>query len=137
VNEPSTSRQKYALRPVGHVESPLIDPADAPNQGDEGAPAAWLVFNPDVQDAIRDLRVGDQILVITWLHRARRDVLRTYPQNLTQAPHVGVFSLRAPDRPNPIGLHPVEITSIAQLRIQVKGLEAVDGTPIIDIKPVI
>jgi tRNA-Thr(GGU) m(6)t(6)A37 methyltransferase TsaA len=115
----------------------LVDPADAPSQGDEDAPQAWLIFDAEVHDALRDLEVGDEIIVITWLHRARRDVLRTYPRDLTEAPHVGVFSLRAPDRPNPIGLHPVEILEVSGLRIRVNNLEAVNGTPILDVKPVI
>jgi tRNA-Thr(GGU) m(6)t(6)A37 methyltransferase TsaA len=131
------STRRYLLRPVGHVESRLVDRANAPSQGDEGAPQAWLVFNPDVRDAVRDLQVGDHIIVITWLHLSRRDVLRTYPRNLTHAPHVGVFSLRSPDRPNPIGLHPVQILGVSGLRIKVDHLEAVNGSPILDIKPVI
>ena len=114
-----------------------MDPVDAPRQGDEGAPQAWLVFDPQVHDAVRDVKVGDRIIVITWLHLARRDILRTYPRNLTEAPHVGVFSLRAPDRPNPIGLHPVEVLEVSGLRIRVNNLEAVNGTPILDVKPVI
>ena len=131
------SGRRYVLRPIGHVESPLVDRAAAPRQGDEGAPDAWLVLEPDLSVAARDLAVGDRVIVITWLHLARRDVLRTYPRNQTAAPHVGVFSLRAPDRPNPIGLHPVEILAVSGLRFKVNNLEAVDGTPILDIKPVI
>ena len=127
--------QQYVLKPVGSVESPLTDPTAAPSQGDEGGPDAWLVFEPEVADAVRDLKVGDRIIVITWLHRADRGVLRTYPRNLTTAPHVGVFSLRAPDRPNPIGLHPVEVLAVSGLRIKVNHLEAVNGTPILDVKP--
>ena len=129
--------RRFVLRPVGWVESPLVDRVDAPRQGDEGAPQAWLVFDPQVHDAVRDVKVGDRIIVITWLHLARRDILRTYPRNLTEAPHVGVFSLRAPDRPNPIGLHPVEVLEVSGLRIRVNNLEAVNGTPILDVKPVI
>jgi len=128
---------RYLLRPIGHVESSLVDLADAPSQGDEGAPDAWLVFDPRVHDAMRDLEVGDRIIVITWLHRSRRDVLRTYPRDLVHAPHVGVFSLRAPDRPNPIGLHTVEILAVVGLGINVNNLEAVNGTPILDVKPVV
>ena len=129
--------QIYELRPIARVESPLINPADAPKQGDEGAPSAWLVFEPDMQEGLRDLKVGDRIIVITWLHLARRDVLSTYPRSAQGAPHVGVFSLRSPDRPNPIGLHPVEVLDVSGLRIRVSNLEAVDGTPIVDVKPVI
>src|SRR5215510_2944803 len=117
----------YLVRPVGRVVSPLIDPATAPRQSHEGAPEAWLEFNPDVRDAVRDLKVGDRIIVLTWLHLARRDVLRTYPRDLTHAPHVGVFSLRSPNRPNPIGLHPVEILAKSGLPVKVNNLEAVNG----------
>lgn len=127
----SLDRPRYELKPIGRVESPLVDPAEAPSQGDEGAPQAWLVFQPDVYDAMRDLKVGDRIVVVTWLHLASRDVLRTYPRNLKEAPHVGVFSLRAPDRPNPIGLHPVEILEVSGLRVRVSDLEAVNDTPIL------
>jgi tRNA-Thr(GGU) m(6)t(6)A37 methyltransferase TsaA len=135
-NESSRMNDRhYQLNPIGWVESRLVDPAAAPSQGDEGAPDAWLVFDPQVSEAIGDLQVGDRIIVITWLHRARRDILRTYPRHDTDAPHRGVFSLRAPDRPNPIGLHPVEILAISGLRIHVDHLEAVDGTPIVDVKP--
>ena len=127
----------YDLRAIGRVESPLIDPAEAPKQGDEGAPSAWLVFESEMQEGLSDLKVGDHLIVITWLHRARRDVLRTYPRGAQNAPSVGVFSLRSPDRPNPIGLHPVEVLDISGPRIRVSNLEAVDGTPIVDVKPVI
>jgi len=127
----------YDLRTIGRVESPLIDPAEAPKQGDEGAPSAWLVFESEVQEGLSDLKVGDHVIVITWLHRASRDVLRTYPRSAQDAPSVGVFSLRSPDRPNPIGLHPVEVLDISGHRIRVSNLEAVDGTPIVDVKPVI
>jgi tRNA-Thr(GGU) m(6)t(6)A37 methyltransferase TsaA len=127
----------YDLRAIGRVESPLIDPAEAPKQGDEGAPSAWLVFESEMQEGLSDLKVGDHLIVITWLHRARRDVLRTYPRSAQDAPSVGVFSLRSPDRPNPIGLHPVEVLDISGPRIRVSNLEAVDGTPIVDVKPII
>ena len=131
------SQTHYVVKPIGRVESILTDPAEAPSQGDEGAPNAWLVFDPDVYDAARDLQIGDRIIVITWLHRARRDVLRTFPRDRVDAPHIGVFKLRAPDRPNPIGLHPVEVLAIEGFRVQVNELEAVNGTPILDVKPVI
>jgi tRNA-Thr(GGU) m(6)t(6)A37 methyltransferase TsaA len=133
----SMKGRPYVLRPVGYVESSLVDIAEAPSQGDEGAPEAWLNFDPEIYDAVRDLEVGDRIIVITWLHLSRRDVLRTYPRDLADAPHLGVFSLRAPDRPNPIGLHTVEILEVSGLRIRVNNLEAVNGTPILDVKPVV
>jgi tRNA-Thr(GGU) m(6)t(6)A37 methyltransferase TsaA len=125
------------LRPVGRVESALIDPATAPRQGDEGAPEAWLVFDAAVADALRDLAVGDQVVVLTWLDRARRDVLVTQPRNDVTAPELGVFSTRSPDRPNPIGLHTVRIVATHGTRVRVDSLEAVDGTPILDVKPVL
>jgi tRNA-Thr(GGU) m(6)t(6)A37 methyltransferase TsaA len=127
----------YEVMPVGWVDSPLRDRAEAPRQGDEGAPAAWLVFEPRVAEAIRDLRVGEQVLLLTWLDRARRDELRTHPRNDLAAPEVGVFSTRSPDRPNPVGLHRVRILAVDGLRIQVSELEAIDGTPILDVKPVL
>lgn len=133
----STIEKHIELEPIGYVESSLLDPAEAPNQGDEGAPKAWLVFQPEFKDALRDLRVGDRIIVLTWLHLARRDVLRTYPGSRREAPHLGVFSLRSPDRPNPIGIHPVEIVTVSGLRLEVNPLEAVNGTPIVDVKPAI
>ena len=125
------------LWPVGRVESPLIDPATAPRQGDEGAPEAWLVFDAAMADALRDLTAGDQVVVLTWLDRARRDVLTTHPRDDVTAPELGVFSTRSPDRPNPIGLHTVRIVAAEGTRLRVDGLEAVDGTPILDVKPVL
>ncbi|HEX7276913.1 MAG TPA: tRNA (N6-threonylcarbamoyladenosine(37)-N6)-methyltransferase TrmO [Acidimicrobiales bacterium] len=127
----------YRLRPIGRVESPLVDPADAPKQGDEGAPDAWLVFDPAVGDGLGDLRVGDHVVVLTWLDRADRDVLVVRPRDDPSNPLTGVFSTRSADRPNPIGLHPVEILTVDGLRVQVRHLEAVDGTPIVDVKPVL
>mgnify|MGYP003403765510 FL=1 len=125
------------LPPVGRVESPLIDPATAPRQGDEGAPGAWLVFDAAMADALRDLTAGDQVVVLTWLDRARRDVLTTHPRDDVTAPELGVFSTRSPHRPNPIGLHTVRIVAAEGTRLRVDGLEAVDGTPILDVKPVL
>ena len=124
------------LVPIGTVESPLTDPADAPKQGDEGAPDAWLVFDPEVREALNGLRVDDEILVLTWLDRARRDVLRVHPRGERSRAEQGVFSTRSPSRPNPIGLHRVTIASVEGLRLRVRGLEALDGTPILDVKPV-
>ena len=123
--------------PIGSVESPLTDPASAPKQGDEGAPEAWLVFAPEVLEGLEGLRAGDEVIVLTWLDRARRDVLRVHPRGDTSRPQQGVFNTRSPHRPNPIGLHRVEIVSIEGGRIRVRNLEAVDGTPILDVKPVL
>jgi tRNA-Thr(GGU) m(6)t(6)A37 methyltransferase TsaA len=131
------TERRYELRPIGRVESPLTDPATAPKQGHEGAPDAWIEFDPAVSDGLRDLRVGDEVLVLTWLDRARRDVLVVHPRDDPANPETGVFSTRSADRPNPVGLHRVEILAIAGLRFQVGNLEAVDGTPVVDLKPVL
>ena len=126
---------RFELTQIGTVESPLTDPASAPKHGDEGAPDAWLNFAPAVLQGLEGLRAGDEVIVLTWLHRARRDVLRVHPRGDTSRPQQGVFNTRSPDRPNPIGLHRVQILSIDRTRVQVRNLEAVDGTPIVDLKP--
>ncbi|TDO33233.1 tRNA-Thr(GGU) m(6)t(6)A37 methyltransferase TsaA [Kribbella sp. VKM Ac-2527] len=127
----------YTLLPIGHVESPLTNLADAPRQGDEGAPNAWLVIFPAYREALKDLTVGEDILLITWFDRALRDVLAVHPRSDPSRPVTGVFSTRSPDRPNPLGLHRVTILAIDNLRLHVNNLEALDGTPLIDIKPVL
>jgi len=132
VNQPG-----FELTPIGSVESPLTDPSSAPKQGDEGAPEAWLVFVPEVLKALEGLGAGDEVIVLTWLDRARRDVLRVHPRGDASRPEQGVFSTRSPHRPNPIGLHRVDIVSIDGGRLRVRNLEAVDGTPILDVKPVL
>ncbi len=127
----------YVIRPIGFVESPLVDRDAAPKQGDEGAPDAWLVLRPTMRPAIRDLEVGGEVIVLTWLDRADRDVLLVHPRGEQDAPRRGVFSTRSPDRPNPIGLHHVQILAIEDTRIRVRNLEALDKTPIVDIKPLL
>lgn len=127
----------FEVRAIGRVESPLVDRASAPKQGDEGSPDAWLVFDADVLDGIRDLQPGTDAILLTWLDRAERNVLRVHPRGDTQRPALGVFSTRSPDRPNPIGLHLVHIDSIDGPRVRVRDLEALDGTPIVDVKPVL
>jgi tRNA-Thr(GGU) m(6)t(6)A37 methyltransferase TsaA len=127
----------YVLEPIGRVVSPLADPAVAPKQGHEGSPEAWLEFDGAVAAGLRDLRVGTEVVVLTWLHRARRDVLVVHPRDDPTNPETGVFSTRSADRPNPIGLHRVEILAVDGTRIRVRNLEAVDGTPILDVKPVL
>ena len=119
------------------MQSPLADIAAAPNQGDEGAPDAWLVFETTVLAALDGISVGDEVLVLTWLDRARRDVLRVHPRGDLSRPQQGVFSTRSPDRPNPIGLHRVRVLAVDGLRLHVSNLEALDGTPIVDVKPVL
>ena len=127
----------YLLRPIGRVESSLVDRHDAPRQGDEGAPDAWLVFDPAVREGLRDLSAGGEVLLLTWLHQADRDTLVVHPRGNVSRPETGVFSTRAPSRPNPIGLHRVGIIAVDGERIHVRDLEAVDGTPILDVKPVL
>lgn len=128
---------KFDLTPIGRVESPLTDLGQAPRQADEGAPEAWLVFDPAVAEGLRDLAAGMEVILLTWLDRARRDVLTVHPRGDTTRPVAGVFSARAPHRPNPIGLHRVEIMETKGNRLKVAHLEAVDGTPILDLKPVL
>jgi tRNA-Thr(GGU) m(6)t(6)A37 methyltransferase TsaA len=128
---------RFELVPIGRVESPLTDPAVAPKQGSEGAPEAWLVFEPDVLEGLQEIRRGDRLIILTWLDRARRDVLRVHPRDDLSNPLQGVFSTRSADRPNPIGLHEVEIVAVDGQRLRVRDLEAVDGTPILDVKPVL
>ncbi len=125
------------LQAIGVVESPLTDPAAAPKQGNEGSPDAWLVFDPDHADGLDGICDGDEILVLTWLDRADRSVLRVHPRDDPANPERGVFSTRSADRPNPIGLHRVNVLAIDGRRLHVRNLEAVDGTPIVDIKPVL
>lgn len=131
------SNQRYELQPVGWVESQLIDRSAAPKQGDERAPIARIVFEPTYREAASDLRPGDEVLVLTWLHLSDRTRLSVHPRGDRSRPITGVFSTRSPDRPNPIGLHAVTIESVADGAIAVRNLEAVHGTPVLDIKPVL
>ena len=137
VNQRPGERSPIVVHPIGWVESSLTDRRQAPKQGDEGAPDAWLVFDPAVSDGLRDLRVGTDMIVLTWLDRARRDVLRVHPRGDRARKETGVFSTRSPDRPNPVGLHRITIVSIDDTRVRVRNLEALDGTPIVDVKPVL
>jgi tRNA-Thr(GGU) m(6)t(6)A37 methyltransferase TsaA len=127
----------FALRSIGRVESTLTNLDAAPRQGDEGAPDAWLVFDPDVLEGLRNLRSGDEIILVTWLDRARRDVLTVHPRGDASRPMEGVFTTRSPHRPNPVGLHRVRVKAVDGRRVQVGQLEALDGTPILDVKPVL
>lgn len=129
--------KSFEVKTIGRVESPLTDLASAPRQADEGAPEAWLVFEPEMLEGLQSLRPGDEVLVLTWLDRAQRDVLSVHPRGDISRPREGVFSTRSPHRPNPIGLHRAEITAIDGRRVRVRHLEALDGTPIVDVKPVL
>ena len=129
--------ESFAVQPVARVESSLTERSGAPKQGHEGGVAAWLVFSPEVADAAADLSVGDGLVLLTWFDRADRSVQRVHPRDDMSAPQRGVFSTRSPDRPNPIGLHRVRVVGVDGLRFQVQDLEAVDRTPILDVKPVL
>ena len=129
------SAEEYRVRPIGWVRSPLVDVANAPRQGDEGAPDVDLVFADEFVEGLGGIHAGDTIWLLTWLDRARRDVLVVYPRDDVTRPRQGVFSTRSADRPNPVGLHRVEVMSIAGSTFRVCKLEAIDGTPILDVKP--
>lgn len=125
------------LHPIARVESSLRDRADAPRQGDEGAPDAWVVFDESVRAALADITAGDELILITWFDRADRAVQAVHPRGDLSRPATGVFSTRSPDRPNPLGLHRVTVLAVDDLRLQVNNLEALDGTPVVDVKPVL
>ncbi|HVY79099.1 MAG TPA: tRNA (N6-threonylcarbamoyladenosine(37)-N6)-methyltransferase TrmO [Solirubrobacterales bacterium] len=130
-------KTQMEMKQVGRVESPLAERSQAPKQGNEGSPEAWIVFEPAFAEALHGIEAGDEILVLTWLDRAHRDVLQTRPRDDPANPLQGVFNTRSPDRPNPIGLHPVTVLAAEGLRMKVRDLEALDGTPVVDVKPVI
>ena len=125
------------LVPIGRVESPLSETADAPKQGFEGGPDAWLVFEPRIVDALEGLEPGARVIVLTWLDRADRSVLRVHPRDDRSNPMRGVLTTRSADRPNPIGLHEVQVLKVDGNRVKVSDLEALDGTPVLDVKPVL
>jgi tRNA-Thr(GGU) m(6)t(6)A37 methyltransferase TsaA len=128
---------RFELRPIGHVESTLVDRKDAPRQPDEGAPEATLVFESAMLPALDGVRAGDRVIVVTWLHGAERDTLRVTPRRDPRRGEMGVFATRSPDRPNPIGLHETVVIAVDGIRVRVQGLEAIHGTPILDLKPVL
>jgi tRNA-Thr(GGU) m(6)t(6)A37 methyltransferase TsaA len=127
----------YSLAPIGFLRSPLKDRGAAPNQGREGAPDAWLDVDAAVAEGLDGIEVGAELIVITWLHQAKRDILKTHPQNDLTRPLTGVFATRSPDRPNPLGLHRVTVREIAGVSLKVGPIEAIDGTPVVDLKPVL
>jgi tRNA-Thr(GGU) m(6)t(6)A37 methyltransferase TsaA len=127
----------YTLQPIGIIRSDLTSRESAPRQGDEGAPDAWIEINAGIAQALHGLAVGDAIIILTWFHQSDRTILQTRPRNIATNPMTGVFATRSPDRPNPIGLHRVTIRQIDGNRLKVGPIEAIDGTPVIDIKPVL
>lgn len=128
---------QYTLEPIGIVRSDLTRLEDAPMQGDEGAPEAWLEIAPQASQGLIGIMAGDELIVLTWLHLAERNVLQVHPRGDLNRPLTGVFATRSPDRPNPIGLHRVSVLEISEQKLRVTSLEAIDGTPIVDIKPVL
>lgn len=130
-------RSSYAVEPIGVVRSTLLNRKNAPRQGSEGAPEAWLEILPEYREAIEGLAVNDEILILTWLHLGNRETLKVHPRGIPQNQLMGVFATRSPDRPNPIGIHQATILEIDGTKMRVSCLEAVDGTPVVDVKPVI
>ncbi len=128
---------EYSLYPIGFLHSPLKHPGEAPKQGSEGAPDAWLELNSTVAEGLDGLAAGSEVIVITWLHQADRAILKVHPRDDRNVPLTGVFATRSPDRPNPLGLHRVRVLEIAGTRLKVGPIEAIDGTPVVDIKPVL
>lgn len=129
------NRINYVIEPIGFVRSELTRVEDAPMQGDEGAPSAWLELIPQAAPGLLGIAVGDELILLTWLHLAQRDVLQVHPRGDINRPLAGVFATRSPDRPNPVGLHRVSVLDVAEQKVRVAPLEAIDGTPIVDIKP--
>ena len=132
----TATREEFLLHPIGYIRSTLRALEDAPRQGSEGAPDAWLELHPEFARALHGIAAEDDLIVITWFHRAERDVLEVHPRNDATAPLTGVFATRSPDRPNPLGLHRVTVRQIDVLRLRIGPIEAIDGTPVVDIKAV-
>lgn len=131
------NEDSFVVQPIGIIQSELTDLANAPKQGDEGGCEAWLIFAPEVREGLTGICVGDSLIVLTWLHFAQRDVLQVHPRGDQANPLQGVFATRSPNRPNPIGLHQVDVLAVEKQRLKVAPLETVNGTPVIDIKPVL
>jgi len=127
----------YRIEPIGVIRSELASRETAPLQGYEGAPEAWLELTALVVQGLAGITAGDELIILTWLHHARRDVLQVHPRGRLEAPLTGVFATRSPDRPNPVGLHRVSVLEVAGQRLRVAPMEAIDGTPVVDIKPVL
>ncbi len=134
---PDMTETGYLLKPIGFIRSELVSREAAPRQGYEGAPDAWLVVNPAVAEGLEGIVAGSEIIVITWFHEAHRDTLKVHPRGEKNRPMTGVFTTRSADRPNPLGLHRVTVREITGNRLKVGPIEAIDGTPVVDIKPVL
>lgn len=133
----SAGSNRLQLKPIGVIRSVLKERSKAPKQGSEGAPDAWIEVRPSVKQALDGLAVGDEIIILTWFHRAHRDVLKVHPRSDPKRRLTGVFATRSPDRPNPVGLHEVTVRKVGKNRLRVGPIEAIDGTPVIDIKPIL
>lgn len=133
----SADAEGYVVQPIGVVRSRVEDRREAPRQGNEGAPDATIELDAKFLDGIDGIAVGDELIVVTWLHEARRDELKTHPRGDSSLPLAGVFATRSPNRPNPVGLHPVRVLEISGRELKVGPLEAIDGTPVVDLKPVL
>jgi tRNA-Thr(GGU) m(6)t(6)A37 methyltransferase TsaA len=130
-------RGRFYLRPIGVIRSILKKRSEAPKQGSEGAPDAWIEIEPWASQGLDRMKVGDKLWVITWFHQGHRDVLKVHPRSDPKRALTGVFATRSPDRPNPLGLHPVTVLEISGNRFRVEPIEAIDGTPVVDLKPVL
>ena len=128
--------KRTQICPIGVIRSSIKKRSEAPKQGSEGAPDAWLEVSPLVAQGLDGLAPGDDIIIVTWLHQARRDVLKVHPRSDARRALTGVFATRSPDRPNPVGLHPVTVREVAKNRLRIGPIEAINGTPVVDIKPV-
>jgi len=136
--QPQATKSRLGpLRAISTIRSSLKERKGAPRQGSEGAPDAWLHMNSLVVKGLDGLKVDDEIVVITWLHKARRDVLQVHPRSIENRPLTGVFATRSPDRPNPLGLHQVTVRQIVKNKLLIGPIEAIDGTPVVDIKPIL
>jgi tRNA-Thr(GGU) m(6)t(6)A37 methyltransferase TsaA len=130
-------RATAQLHPIGVIRSSIKTRREAPKQGSEGAPDAWLELNASVAEALRGMAAGDELIVLTWLHQANRKTLKVHPRSDPNRPLTGVFATRSPDRPNPIGLHQVTVREIAGTRLRIGPIEVIDATPVLDIKPIL
>jgi tRNA-Thr(GGU) m(6)t(6)A37 methyltransferase TsaA len=136
-NVKTSSFETFSIQPIGVIRSEIKSREDAPCFYTEGAPNAVVEMSPAYMDGLHRMKAGDEIIVITWLHQADREVLKVHPRGNPSNPLTGVFSTRSPDRPNPLGLHRVKVLEVNGTRLQIGAIEAIDGTPVVDLKPVV